>query len=351
MRIAIVPADETACGLYRLRYPAGAVRAVRPDWDVKVYRPGDVRLGTDFKGNLVQIQGLPSPDEIDVLVVQRVGNAKELQMLEWMQRQGVAVVVDSDDAMWCIDPENTAYRIWQDQYRWLDLAMDMADLATVTTPHLEKRYGGHGRCEVIPNYVPAEVAELESIRHHWDDTPTIGWAGFTATHPGDLRVVGDAVRQVVEETGCKVRIVGDAEGAMNDWGLRPEQVTQVGPVPIGVPYYIALTSIDIALVPLKDTPFNWGKSWLKAMEFSAMGVPVVATPTPANYALGYEIGMDLPRSPEEWYAALIVLVENRGTIGADNRESVLSRLTYEGNAERWALAWERAAKRRERLSA
>lgn len=355
MRVVVLPADESACGYYRMKLPAGAVQQVRPDWNVEVYRPRDIKLGGDAKGRLWGINGLPDPEGIDLLIMQRVSTELQVNLLKWATSKNIATIMDVDDAMWCIDKANSAYAHWNRgpaHWRYLDHAAQIVDLTTVTTPALARRYGKHGRTEILPNCVPGDLPDvLESIRHQLDPTLAIGWAGFTHTHPGDLRVVGDAVRRVQEETGCKVRIIGDAEGAARDWGIT--KVDAFDPVPLGLPYYTALTAIDVALVPLQDTPFNRAKSYLKALEFAAVGVPVVASPTPANLELAKTVGTQVVYGQEAWYQALRVMLEYskvRGLMASTGLDGVRDYHTYEGNAERWAAAWERAVSRKARMA-
>lgn len=341
---------------YRLVWPAQVVKKVRPDWDVELYDPGMVKTATDERGNLTKLAGIEKPGEIDLLVLQRIGIPASLRFMEWAQRQGIAVVVDSDDAMWCIDEDNIAHRAWTGgafHFKYLDQACEIADLSTVTTERLSRRYGRHGRVEVIPNAIPEASRNLKSLRDEHDPTVTIGWAGFTATHPHDLKVCGDAVAQAVVDTGCKVRVIGDAEGAERDWKLPKGTVEQFGPFSLGVNYYTGLTAMDIGLVPLRDSHFNHSKSWLKALEFSAMGVPVIASPNEDNRRLAKDVPILLANSPSEWYDLIVRLVTNpeeRAERGRTARESVLEHHTVESQGEMWARAWERALNRRAKLS-
>lgn len=349
MRIAVIPMDDSACGFYRMQLPAAAVQRARPDWQVDLYPPGSIQLGGDPAG-LRYVKGINDLENLDLVVMQRVGSKWSTQFLEWCGKSGIATVLDSDDAMWAIDKENTAYASWNTKdgqhWRYTDEAASVADLVTVTTDRLAQRYARkHGRAEVLPNCVPAEVGDLEPVVKQ-EGVITIGWAGFTATHPRDLYVVGDAVRQVVLDTGCEVKVLGDAEGAMRAWGV---PVTQIDPVPLGKAYYTALTALDVALVPLEDSTFNKAKSYLKALEFASVGVPVVASPTPANWALAQSVPIQLARTDEEWYNALRILVEDqdiRERTAAEGFKSTQTHHTYEANAERWAAAWERAITRR-----
>lgn len=352
MRVVVLPADESACGLYRMRYPAGAVTLARPEWTVEVYRPSEIKLGTGADGRLWSIYGIADPEHIDVLVMQRCSTDAQVQLVQWMQKHGTAVVMDSDDAMWAIDPDNAAYAAWNggkeamSHWRFLDRASNIADLVTCTTPALAQRYGKHGRVEVLPNCLPAEAMGLPSIRSDYDAPLTIGWSGFTSTHPHDLEVVGDAVARFVKaQPGREVVIVGDADGARDAWGLRGTPVHPIGPVPVGASYLTALTAIDVALVPLRDTPFNRAKSALKVLEFRTMGARVIASPTPANKTLSEGLsGVRLAQTPDEWLLAL-----EAASSEAVERDS--GSWTYEERGESWAKAWERAYARRTRLDA
>jgi glycosyltransferase involved in cell wall biosynthesis len=112
--------------------------------------------------------------------------------------------------------------------------------------------------------------------------------------------------------------------------------------------------MDVAIVPLEDSNFNRGKSSLKALEFSAMGVPVVATPTPANRLLAKDLPIILASTPDEWAHHVTRLLNDpteRAERSALAREVVREKWTVEGNAELWANAWERAIRRRARMVA
>lgn len=353
MRVVLLPSDESACGLYRMKYPAGAVQQVRPDWEIEVYRPSEVLFGTGEDGRLWQVQGIRDPASVDLLIMQRVATRAQSEFVKWMRMNGCAVVVDADDALWAIDPDNVAWKHWNEgpsHWRFLGLAADEADLVTVTTPGLAQRYGKHGRVEVLGNCVPGDVQEmLRSVRDDLDQTPTVGWAGFTSTHPGDLEVCGDAVARIKADTGAIIRVVGDGPGAAAIWGC---EVETVRPTPIGLPYYTALTTLDVGLVPLVGSTFNRAKSYLKALEYAACGVAVVASDTPANRELSKHVPIFLAHSPQEWYDSIELLI-TEPNLRADRialaRETVYADYTYEANAERWAVAWERAITRHAKM--
>jgi glycosyltransferase involved in cell wall biosynthesis len=82
-----------------------------------------------------------------------------------------------------------------------------------------------------------------------------------------------------------------------------------------------LTSVEppwhIGLAPLLETPFNACKSPIKAMDYAALGLAVVASDTDVycgSIADG-PAGRLVPNTPEAWYAALDGLVRDAVTRG------------------------------------
>lgn len=336
--------------------PANAVKKANPDWQIDLYKPGAVQIGSDSKGRPVAVKGLHL-DGLDLMVMQRIGKPPSLALMRWALDRGIAITTDADDALWAIHRDNRAWRSWnggESHWRYMDEAAELADLTTVTTDGLARRYAKHGRVEVLPNWVPVEVFDYPSARDRFDDRVALGWTGFTKTHPGDLRVVGNAVRDVIERSGGRVRarVIADGPGAAKEWGIGPEHMDAIASQPLGADYFTAITTIDIGLVPLAPGPFNRCKSSLKALEFSAMGVPVVCTPTPANKELGKDLPLLFASTPNEWFEHITRLAEDpdeRHDRGHLAREVVQESWTMEGNAHRWSGAWERAVARREKV--
>lgn len=358
MRVVALPADETGCGSYRVIWPAAMVGNVRPDWQVEIYRPTDVRIALDDKGNLAALQGF-DPEGVDLVIMQRVGTPGIFALMRWFQEKGTAVVLDADDALWSIHRENAAYKAWNStthHWQWMDLAAREADLVTVTTPRLGARYGKHGRLAVIPNRVPEAATDLRRETTEDTDGPLrFGWSGYVGTHPTDLHAVGNAVTRLMVDTTADIRIIGDGMGILTAWGLKDHarRVTATGPLPLDQ-YFDGLAQLDIGLVPLDESLFNRCKSGLKASELAAVGVPVVVTPTPAHTALAKE-GFPLPtaETPREWYEQTRTLIEHPDlrAVQAELAHSAALMHTMENHAEEWVNAWQRAAQRRTRMVA
>lgn len=357
MRVSVLLSDSGACGTYRMIWPAQSVKRVRQDWDIQLHPPGQVGFYVDkTNGNLKDVVGLAPFEELDLLVVHRVGSMPVVQLMQRAQQAGCAVLLDNDDAMWAIDRQNMAWHAWNNNrpgtgHHWklTDVAAKQADLCSVTTEVLARRYG-NGRSVIVPNYVPEHALDCAIPSYDVERTPVVGWFGHLATHPKDPGVVGDAVRYAVRDTGCEVAVQPDAEAVGLIWSV-PE-IKRVLPAQLGDAYFTSLRELDIALVPLELSTFNRAKSGLKALEFATAGAAVVATPTPANVALARDLPILMARTPAEWHEHIVRLVNDpteRRERGEQSRAIVREKWTFESNAEQWAAVWERAYNRRSRL--
>jgi len=346
--------------------------------DVTCTRDLTFRVARDRTGNPVCLTEQP---DTDVVVMQRPLHRAKLDLIGLLQARGVAVVVELDDDFGSVHPENPAWfdahREWmtpaqwaatvggplpverarstsgQDWVRapgvlapssdlWLKRACRRADLVTCTTPALAERYAPHGRVAVLPNLVSERYLEVEAPAH---DGTVVGWGGSVATHVGDLEATGGGVARAVAESGARFHVIGTGVRVAKALGLADEP-TATGWVELdGWPD--ALAALDVGIVPLAPGRFNEAKSALKLLEYAAVGVPAVVSPTPDNLRLGYREGFLTTRYAHDartWYeqtAALLSDAEERAHAGAVAREAA-SRLTYEVHAGRWWDAWTQA---------
>jgi glycosyltransferase involved in cell wall biosynthesis len=355
MRVIVHPADRHGCGSYRLIFPTEALIAqgynvaleqdttYRAQWQPCVF--GD------------RIIGLDEDVEADVVVLQRPMHRNRVELIDALQAQGVAVVVEIDDDFHSIHRRNAAWLASSplenpDANRdWLMRACKRADLVTVTTPALAKRYGAHGRVAVLPNYIPAKYLTCEPAAYTDEYlerlTGTVaGWTGSVATHPDDLEATGGAIPDALTLTGARFHVVGTGMKVAQCLGLT-EKPTSTGWVPIEA-YPEAIRQIDVGIVPLAAHPFNEAKSALKMSEFAALGVPPIVTPTTDNRRMNAAgIGF-LASTPADWYeltSRLLSDVVLREEMSIQGRE-IMASFTYEGNAWRWFEAWSRALSHR-----
>lgn len=336
--VIIYPSDATACGTYRMIWPGNALANIGRPVTV-VPRPPTIIADTTGK-----IYGI-NTGTADIVVFQRPGSYQIPLIIPLLQNQGKKVVIDMDDSLSLIHPKNPAYKTYDPRsnhrINWMHAAKacEMADLVTVTTPALAEEYGQHGRVEIIPNHIPQSFLR---IPRPVNDKVVIGWAGYTATHVDDLIVTKGMINQVVAETNSKFVGFGDQK-IFQDIGVRhraPNELWSFTSIP---EYPKRLVGFDIGLVPLQPSKFNEAKSWLKALEYAALGIVPIVSPTPDNMRL-VELGAAvLAETPADWYKETkeLVLDNDKRKELSEKCRQVAAQWTIEANAHKWWSAWEK----------
>lgn len=389
MRIAVHPADEGACGHYRMIWPAQAA-GHEPDVDVEVdtTRPHDsyTVLWSTGPDGTQHVHGVTG-DLPDVVVLQRPLWRGHLELIDLFQARGTAVVVEVDDDFASVPKANAAWGDTQPQWfsdvqaatlaarhpdvmatatwthshqpgrtwrridghlapvgkAWLAKACRRADLVVVSTGPLAERYGAHGRVEVLRNHVPARYFDVGHDRD--PDRPVLGWGGSLATHHGDLDPLGPAVAEALDLVPAAVfRQVGDGRPAAATLEVDEARAERTGWVPLTDGWPEAIAAFDVGIAPLADTRFNRAKSWLKPLEYSALGVAWVASSLPEYQLLADRGAGQLAASPAGWREHLARLLEDDGERAdqAEANRAAVADLTYEAQGWRWAEAWQRA---------
>lgn len=186
-----------------------------------------------------------------------------------------------------------------------------------------------GRVEVVPTAVDVSRAVVRD-RSRAEAPPVLGWMGtpstarylceieeplgrVAATRPVTVRLTG-AGRNPFERLGAELRA----------WSLEQEAAD--------------IDGMDIGLMPMPDTAWSSGKAALKALEYSAFGIPTVASWTATNQAiLGTNPGAVLCRSSDEWATELKRLIDDhaeRGERGRSARVWVAERYSVDVHAPR-----------------
>jgi hypothetical protein len=346
LKVYVFPSDEWGVGHYRMIWPSQAV-AGEGHCAVKVVPPKqDGGIGGWIGGGRLQM--VWAPEDMDVVVMQRVTRGLTVEILRGLRQKGIATVVDVDDDLTCLDPMNPVFNMIHpkrneaNNWTWLQAACMEADLVTCSTPAIAKRFGAHGRTVVLENRVPAAFLDVPHADLGGQD-PLFGWAGDLPTHPRDLSVLGLSFQRA----RAKAVVVGPPAWVPAWRWLGPRLEPATGEVPFGS-WPHALAALDAGVAPLADTKFNEAKSWLKPLEYAAAGVPWIGSPTREYRRLSATVPGVLARSGREWERALRRLSDEaeRKEMSAAGRDAVREHHVYEGNGWRWAEAWESALKRR-----
>lgn len=341
MRVWVAPADLHGCGYYRLLFAAKYLKS--QGHDITIVPPTQRHhglSGTMEDGKLIDVQ---APEGVDVMVLQRVTHGPVADAIPMLRAKGVAVVIDIDDDLDAINPTNPAWAALHPQsntqHDWATaaLACQRATMVTVSTPALLRRYAAHGRGRVLFNCVPELFLKLDR-----QDSPVIGWGGSIHSHPDDLQVTGTAVQRLMTE-GHMFQVVGPGEGVQDALRL-PREPLSTGNIEIG-DWAVNIARLGVGIAPLAPTRFNDAKSWLKMLEYAAVGVPPVASPLPEYERLHRESGVGvLAAKPSQWYRELRRLATDdtwRAEVSERSRAGA-AEWTVERHAWRWMEAWSEA---------
>lgn len=344
IKVYVFPADQSGCGYYRLIWPAQELQRQGHDVVIVTTQERDQMLQAKLDGDhVVQVR---IPQDADVIVLQRVTHRYLAQAIPIIRSAGTAVVVDMDDDLTCIHPANPAFHALHPSrpnaaHSWKNtlLACDAATLVTVSTDALVTRYGTRSEAHVLNNCVPERYLKIEHA-----DSDVIGWAGSVHSHPTDLQAMGSATAQLLQRD-CKFRVVGPVAGVHTALGISPSYKIETTDVIRDINAWpLAVNTLGIGVAPLADTKFNAAKSWLKPLEYAAVGVPCVVSHR-AEYAKLSRLGIGATaKTPAEWRKKIYNLVKDadmRREISQTSRV-VAARWTIEGNAWRWLEAWTRA---------
>ena len=232
-----------------------------------------------------------------VKIIDNLFNSKEAKK---QGKKMPKIILDIDDDVFDIDPYNEAYKVfgnkevkhgdkwlWQDKvnidieknkaYReslkWL---IKRADVLTVSTERLKERYKEfNNNIIIVPNaidpkdWIVPNFKEKEEIR--------IGWSGGVSHYTDWYPIRKDIERIMKEYPQVKLCIAGAMfEGIFKNIDKdRVETWHWVDPTGHG--YRMGMMDLDIAIIPLADTPFNANKSCIKFYEFSALKIPTICS--------------------------------------------------------------------------
>lgn len=349
MRVAVMPADMAGCGFYRLIAASEYLQMLGHDIRLQYPNQKDIGLKVHFRGDAndpnAEMVDVEIPFDADVLVMQRISHNWHTQLVPLLRKKGITIVIDMDDDLSSIHPDNQAFRNYHPRnirtpFSWknVERACKDATLVTVSTRQLLNVYAKHGRGVVIDNYVPQRYLQITPK----DRDKVFGWAGTTQSHPNDLQVCAQGVQQLISD-GYEFRVVGPKSKVQQALRLKDEP-TFTGVVSL-FDWPAEVAKLQVSICPLAATQFNQGKSRLKAIEANSTGVPFVASPRAEYRRYVKESGGGLlAETGKEWFANVKRLMDDanlRHDLGEAGRMHMQTQ-TIEANAWRLWEAWEHA---------
>lgn len=314
LQIAAVE-DGTACGYYRIRLPFEELRK--------------------HGHNAVHAR---SADEFDtswpVMVAQRFGfPGFELEWLKMFRKH--ALVWETDDDLWAIDPVNKrAAQVFTPQFlKTLEFYVRSARLVTVTNEHLAERMSRFNpNVAVVPNMIDAALPTMQRVRR---TKVTVGWAGGDS-HARDLGRIIAPLHRIMRTTDAIVHTIGQD---FSDILRLPTGRHWHSPWETRLLKYYSTIDFDIGLAPIEDTLFTRSKSYIKALEYGALGIPVIASDV-GPYREYVEDGVTgfLVKKESQWIDRMQLLIDDadlRERMGAAARTQAMKH-TIAAGWQQWA---------------
>jgi glycosyltransferase involved in cell wall biosynthesis len=291
-----------------------------------LYAPGNtVHKAALFARGLVTrlVQSLRRSD-YDVAIVQREAIQLGTTVFESaLARSPTKLVFDFDDAIWLPDtsPANRRMRFLKRPGK-VSRLIEISDMVWAGNDYLAdyaRRF--NAATHVVPTTIDTD-RHRPCPQRDGDAPACLGWTGSPSTLKHFEQVV-PALLRIRERFGDRVtfKVIGDPTYRQDALGIR------------GVPWREEseiqdLCEIDIGLMPLPDDEWAKGKCGLKALQFMALELPVVASPVGVNPAI-IDDGANgfLAATEDEWFERLSALLQSpqsRAGIGRAARERVVS---------------------------
>ena len=332
MKVFGLPVGADGCGYYRCYQPLAELR--RRGHNVMLPERGMVWL-PDAELNA---------GDIDVFAGQLLTGPRGMGLWEsW--RGKTRLVYDIDDDVFNSDHEGS---LWHRLPECRDIAaylISISDLVTVSTEPLVdvvKQYNPN--VTVLPNCVHEDLLKIERPPR---ERLTVGWSGGTS-HLRDFRYAAPMISKfVARNPRVDFHFVGADYSPLPEWkapSTIPRSTGQVRHTPWQPDLWDFYRGVDfdIGVAPLDPAgKFNRCKSSLRALEYAARGIPVVASDCEAYRGfVQHGVTGFLVRYDHEWGRYLRDLVNDqamRTEMGA-----AAKRLAQEWTIQKRYTAWQAA---------
>lgn len=250
--------------------------------------------------------------------------------MELLRRVNPRIVVDFDDAIW------TWGNVFADRF---DHAATRARAISAGNSYLAglaaERYPA-ATTALIPTAVQLERYPVRPPQR--DGAPVIvGWIGNTGSLGDFSDPVAKALQRHIAAGRIRLRIVcsrplgrDDLISEFEPWSL----ATEVD----------SLRRFDIGIMPLDDTEAGRGRCGLKALQYMAVGSPVISSPVgAAPEIIQPDVNGFLATTEEEWFDAIARLATSatlRSRLGARARATVEADFSVAANVPRLLALFE-----------
>lgn len=290
-------------------------------------------------------------DDFDVLVLQQHSSAAAELLVHEFHRKGKKVIYDVDDWLRGMPPYWPAYdAYWErgtgkptENLLYHERLARAADMVTCTTaPLAEKMLAYNAVVRVVPNCIMWGDWDTVIPMQRSGIRPVVGWFGLPYYWESWAHMA-DPVERAVEDTGADLAILGYPEVAymLSDRTLSHTWVEPMTTMRDFGKMRRMIATFDVGIAWVADTPFNRCKSPLRALQYGAAGVPVVASGAAYSEVLSDDYPGQfgkLAATPDELYHAIVDTVRHAAGTGPmveKWRNHVFEHHSYETQWSNW----------------
>jgi hypothetical protein len=310
--IKLAYADDGGCVWYRMIMPHQALKKAHPT----LYE-----VVGDFKYTQEELQ------KASIVVVQRSQDINHLLNMNNWKSPKTKLIWDGDDDYLRVDDNNPMGHgsMNPENVTGLNAWLKGVDAITVSTEYLKNYY-----LEAVKTKVPIYVMPNSIDFKVWDfhhgtrkeisrnkEYVVIGWHGG-CSHQTDFEEAHGWIYALAKKYYGKIRFAAVGYNFFDlpqyeGGGIR-SMVDHYDWSKDTVNFGRNLVMFDIGIAPLsKGVPFNLSKSNIKFLEYSALGIPTVATDIePYKEIINGETGFKVDNSVDAWVDCISRLIEDAG---------------------------------------
>lgn len=306
--------------------------------DTFFYKPGHyfAKARAIWRHYRVRRQDLARLRQYDLVLVVREAMLTGSTFFEQaLHRRGIPTIYDFDDSIWLqnVSAANRKFAFLKDANKTPKL-IGWASLVFAGNAYLADYARQHNPNVVImPTTIDTEEYKPAASPLRDDSVITLGWSGSISTIQHFAYAL-PFLRELKARFGDRIRIkvIGDGNYRVPELGIE------------GLPWRKAdeldqLRSFDIGIMPLPDDEWAKGKCGLKGLQYMALEIPTLMSPTGVNADI-IQDGQNgfLATAPEEWVdkvSRLIASAELRRSMGQAARQTVLDHYSVQSQQARY----------------
>jgi len=249
----------------------------------------------------------------DVIYFQKRYSRQDLLLNRVAKLLGKVTIFDIDDA----PAGNTNDFIAQERAIVMANISDAVFCGSHNLKSLFEKY--NSKAFLIPSAIDiADSSEHEQLANR--KAITIGWIGDGISYKNDLLWFSQVLKKISKHYRGKVNIRFMLIGALKNKQIH-ECYASIGGIDVQIidsidwkdPQCIesSMRSFDIGVYPLLENEFNSFKCGYKAIQYMALGIPVVGSPLGENnHIIRHRKNGLLAKTEEQWEGAIAALVED-----------------------------------------